>query len=78
MRSLSDTLRAAQSRYIGARPYVTAEVRQRIAGIRRFDFTRDYEGPQEDGFNALIATGDDHILRVWVNPADNKLYSQKI
>ena len=78
MRSLSDTLRAAQSRYIGARPYVTAEVRQRIAGIRRFDFTRDYEGPQEDGFNAAVATGDDLLLRFWVDPGDNKLYAQKV
>jgi hypothetical protein len=77
MRSLSASLRAAQQSG-SARPFVVAEVRQRIAGIRRFDFTRDYEGPQEDGFNALIATGDNHILRVWVNPADNKLYSQKI
>jgi hypothetical protein len=78
MRSLSDSLRAAQSRYIGARPYITAEVRQRIAGIRRLDFTRDYEGPQADSFNALTATGDNHILRVWVNPDDDKLYAQKI
>lgn len=77
MRSLSDTLKAAQ-RSGSARPYVTAEVRQRIAGIRRLDFTREYEGPQGDGFNALTATGDDHILRLWVNPADNKLYSQKV
>jgi hypothetical protein len=77
MRNLSDSLRAAQQSG-SARPYITAEVRQRIAGIRRFDFTRDYEGPQVDCFNALTATGDDHVLRVWVNPDDNKLYAQKI
>ncbi len=77
MRSQSSTLEAA-AKSGSARPYVTASVRQRIAGIRRFDFTRDYEGPQGDGFNALTATGDDHILRLWVNPADNKLYAQKV
>jgi len=77
MRSLSDTLRAAQQSR-SPRPYIEAEVRQRIAGIRRFDFTRDYAGPQDDGFNALAATGDNHILRVWVNPNDDKLYAQKI
>lgn len=77
MRHLSASLRAAQQSR-SARPYIVAEVRQRIAGIRRFDFTRDYDGPQGDGFNALTATGDDHILRVWVNPDDDKLYAQKI
>ena len=77
MRSQSSTLEAA-SKSGSARPYVTAEVRQRIAGIRRFDFTRDYEGNQVDGFNALVATGDNHILRLWVNPSNNKLYSQKL
>jgi hypothetical protein len=77
MRSQTSTLEAA-ARSGSARPYVTAEVRQRIAGIRRFDFTRVYEGPQDDFFNTLTATGDYHILRLWVNPADNKLYSQKI
>jgi hypothetical protein len=77
MRSQSSTLEAA-AQSGSARPYVTAEVRQRIAGVRRFDFTRDYEGSQGDGFNALVATGDNHILRLWVNPSDNKLYSQKL
>lgn len=77
MRSQSSTLEAA-AKSGSARPYVTAEVRPRIAGIRRFDFTRDYEGNQVDGFNALVATGDDHILRLWVNPSNNKLYYQKL
>ena len=77
MRSQTSTLEAA-AKSGSALPYVTAEVRQRIAGVRRFYFTRDFEGSQGDGFNALTATGDDHILRLWVNPADNKLYSQKI
>jgi len=76
MRNLSASLRAAQLSG-SAKPFVVAEVRQRIAGIRRFDFTRDYTGPQGDGFNALAATGDDHILRLWVDPNDDKLYLQK-
>lgn len=57
---------------------VVLNAKKKVAGIRRLDFTREYEGPQSDSFNAITATGDDRILRVWVDPSDNKLYSQMI
>ena len=76
MRNLSSTLLAAQKKAT-RRPYVKVQVVERVGGITRFNWSNLYEGEEDDHFHAAIVAGDGKLIRLRVDPADNKLYRQK-
>lgn len=77
MRNLSSTLLAAQKKAT-RRPYVKVQVVERVGGITRFNWQRLYEGSEADHFHAATIAGDGSLIRLRVDPADNKLYRQKV
>ena len=76
MRNLSSALLATQKKAT-RRPYVKVQVVERIGGITRFNWSSLYEGDEDDHFHAAICSGDGRLVRLRVDPADNKLYRQK-
>ena len=79
MRQLSATLLAAQKQ-ASATPYVRVEVKNRVAGVVRYDWSRLYNGTEPDYFHALTMPGDGSIIRVRITPPDDsrKLYRQRV
>jgi len=76
VRNLSSTLLAAQ-KSATRRPYVKVQVVERVGGITRFNWSTLYEGDEADHFHAATCPGDGSLIRLRVDPADNKLYRQK-
>lgn len=76
MRNLSSTLLATQKKS-ARRPYVKVSAVDRIGGITRFNWYSAYEGEEDDHFHAAACPGDGSLIRLRVDPADNKLYRQK-
>jgi len=79
MRTLSDTLLSAQKQ-VSHTPYVKLEATNKIAGVVRLDWTRLYNGSEDDYFHALTIPGDGSLIRVRATPpADSrKLYRQRV
>jgi len=77
MRNLSSTLLAAQ-KSASRRPYVKVQILERIGGVTRFSWVRPYTGSEDDHYHAAACPGDGSLVRFMVDPADNKLYRQKV
>ena len=79
MRSLTSTLLAAQKQPATI-PYVKVEASNKIAGVVRYDWTRLYNGSEDDYFHALTMPGDGSLIRARLTlPADSrKLYYQRV
>lgn len=79
MRTLTESLLAAQKQVAGI-PYVKLEASNKIAGVTRLDWTRLYNGPEDDYFHALTMSGDGSLIRVRITPPSDsrKLYRQRI
>ncbi len=79
MRSLSATLLAAQKEASHV-PYLKVEVKNKIAGIVRLDWTRLYTGSEDDYFHALTMPDDGSLIRVRITPPSDsrKLYRQRV
>ena len=79
MRELKSTLLAAQKQET-AIPYVRIEAVNKIAGVVRQDWSRLYEGSEDDYFHAVTMPGDGSLIRVRITPpADSrKLYRQRV
>ena len=79
MRNLTSTLLAAQKKS-AATPYVSVEAKNRIAGVVRYDWSRLYDGSEDDYYHALTMPGDGSLVRARVTPpADGrKLYRQRV
>ena len=79
MRELTSTLLSAQKQATAV-PYVKVEVANRIAGVVRFDWSRLYEGTEDDYLHALTLPGDDSLIRARVTPPSDsqKLYRQRV
>ena len=79
MRDLSATLLAAQ-RKATFTPYVKVEAFNKIAGVVRLDWTRLYEGSEDDYYHAMTMPGDGSLIRARITPpADSrKLYRSRV
>jgi len=79
MRNLSETLLAAQKEATRT-PYVKLEAKNKIAGVVRYDWSRLYNGSEEDYFHAVTMPGDGSLIRVRVTPPSDsrKLYRQRV
>jgi len=79
MRSLTSTLLATQKEATRT-PYVKLEAKNKIAGVVRYDWTRFYNGSEDDYFHAVTMPGDGSLIRVRITPpADSrKLYRQRV
>ncbi len=79
MRNLTSTLLAAQKRAT-ATPYVKVEVKDKIAGVVRYDWSRLYDGSEDDYYHAMTMSGDGALIRARITPpADSrKLYRQRV
>jgi len=79
MRQLSSTLLAAQKE-ASYTPYVKVGASNKIAGVVRLDWSRLYNGSEDDYFHAVTMPGDGSLIRVRVTPpADSrKLYRQRV
>ena len=77
MRNLSSTLLAAQ-KSATRRPYVKVQVLERVGGVTRLPWVRPYLGSETDHYHAATCPGDGSLVRFVVDPADNKLYRQKV
>ncbi len=79
MRTLTSTLLAAQKQET-AIPYVKVEAASKIAGVVRLDWSRLYDGSEDDSFHALTMPGDGSLVRARITPvADSlKLYRQRV
>jgi hypothetical protein len=79
MRNLTSTLLAAQKKATAV-PYVRVEVKNKIAGVVRYDWSQLYDGSEDDYFHALTVPGDGSLVRARITPpADSrKLYRQRV
>ncbi len=79
MRSLSETLLAAQKE-VTRTPYVKLEAKNKIAGVVRYDWSRLYNGSEDDYFHAVTMPGDGSLIRVRITPPSDsrKLYRQRV
>jgi len=77
MRSLSDTLLEAQKSATG-RPYVKVEIKAKVGGVTRFNWSRLYEGTEADCFHALAMPGDGSLIRLRVASPGGTLYRQRV
>ncbi len=79
MRELTSTLLAAPKQE-AAIPYVKIEAVNKIAGVVRQDWSRLYDGSEEDYFHAVTMPGDGSLIRARITlPADSrKLYRQRV
>jgi len=76
MRTLTDTLTAAQKRP-STRPHPKVEVFDKVAGITRFHWERLYEGAEAEKFHAVTMPGDGSLIRLRTD-ASNNLYRQRV
>lgn len=79
MRTLSETLLAAQKQATHT-PYVKLEACNKIASIIRLDWTRLYNGQEDDYFHAVTMPGDGSLIRARITPPSDsrKLYRQRV
>jgi hypothetical protein len=79
MRTLTSTLLAAQKQG-AAVPYLKIEAVNKTAGVVRYDWSRLYDGLEDDYFHALTMPGDGSLIKARVTPpADSrKLYYQRV
>jgi len=79
VRSLSSTLLAAQKEATHT-PYVKVEAYNTISGVVRLQWTRLYNGSENDYFHAATIPGDGSLIRVRVTPPSDsrKLYRQRV
>ena len=79
MRTLSDTLLAAQKEATRT-PYVKLEVKNKTAGVVRYNWSRPYTGAEDDYFHAVTMPGDGSLIRVRITPPSDsrKLYRQRV
>jgi len=79
MRSLTSTLLAAQKQAAVA-PYIKVEAKNKIAGVVRYDWSRLYNGSEDDCFHALTMPGDGSLIRARITPPSDsrKLYRQRV
>jgi hypothetical protein len=79
MRTLTSTLLAAQKQEASI-PYIKIEALDKIAGVDRYDWSRLYDGSEDDYFHALTIPGDGSIVRARITPPGDsrKLYTQRV
>ena len=77
MRNLSSTLLAAQ-KSATRRSYVKVQVLERVGGVTRHTWETPYTGAEDDHYHDAACPGDGSLVRFVVDPADNKLYRQKV
>lgn len=79
MRELTATLLAAQQQASSV-PYVRVAATNKTAGVVRLDWSRLYEGPEDDYYHGVTVPGDGSLVRVRATPpADSrKLYVQRV
>ncbi|HJX11982.1 MAG TPA: hypothetical protein VJ377_00480 [Dehalococcoidales bacterium] len=79
MRQLTSTLLAAQQQASGT-PYVKVEVKNRVAGVVRYDWSRLYAGSEVSSPHAVAMPSDGSIVRVRATPMDDgrKIYRQRV
>jgi len=79
MRILSETLLAAQKEATRT-PYVKLEAKNKIAGVVRYDWSRLYNGSEDNYFHAVTMPGDGSLIRVRITPPSDsrKLYRQRV
>jgi hypothetical protein len=79
MRTLTSTLLAAQKQAASV-PYIKIEAVNKIAGVSRYNWSRLYNGSEDDYFHALTIPGDGSMVRARITPvSDNrKLYYQRV
>jgi len=79
MRTLSSSLLAAQQQGTVV-PYIKIKAVNKTAGVNRYDWSRLYDGSEDDYFHGLTISGDGSLIKVRITlPGDyNKLYRQRI
>jgi len=79
MRNLTSTLLAAQKQAATV-PCVKVEATNKIAGVVRYDWSRLYNGSEDDYFHALTIPGDGSLVRARITPPSDsrKLYRQRV
>ena len=79
MRQLTDTLLAEQKE-ASRTPYVKVEIKNKITGVVRLDWTRLYTGSEDDYYHAVTIPGDGSLVRARITlPGDGrKLYRQRV
>ena len=77
MRTLSATLLTAQ-KSAARLPYIRVEVKERVGGVTRFNWTRLYSGGEPDFYHAAAVPGDGSLLRARVDSSDYQLYYQRV
>lgn len=77
MRTLVPDLLAAQ-KSASAVPYVQVWVSERIGNVRRLRWQRLYTGSEPDYHHAATMPADGSLLRARVDPAEDKLYYQRV
>jgi hypothetical protein len=79
MRNLSATLISAQ-KAPSCVPYVKLKARNTTCGLVRFDWTRLYNGGEDDYHHAVTMPADGSLIRVRVTPPGDsrKLYRQRV
>ena len=77
MRILTSTLLEAQ-RSGSAVPHVRVAVSDSVAGVARPVFERLYQGDEADHHHAAVCAGDGSLVRARVDPADSRLYVQRV
>lgn len=77
MRNLPPDLLAAQ-RSASTAPFLQVQVSERIGNVRRLRWQRLYTGSEPDYYHAATMPADGSLLRARVDPADNKLYYQRV
>lgn len=78
MRALPNDLLEAQKRAPLEWPKVKITIAKRIGGIRRLDFARLYDGEDTLGPHCATMPSDSSLNRFRVDPADSKLYQQRV
>src|SRR3972149_2815244 len=78
MRQLSATLSAAQKKP-AATPYVRVTAVKKAWGVVRLDWSRLYNGSEDDYYHAVTMPGDGSLVRGRITPpaASRKLYRQR-
>lgn len=79
MRTLSSTLLAAQQQETAV-PYVRVEAVNKTDGVNRYNWSRLYDGSEDDCYHSLTMPGDGSLIKARITlPADsNKLYRQRV
>ena len=77
MRILTSTLLEAQ-RSGSAVPHVRVAVSDSVAGVARPVFERLYQGDEANYHHAAVCAGDGSLVRARVDPADSRLYAQRV